>query len=46
MALGRPHGGEAVLVGRDGQVLAEGTPAQIIDNAQVRKVYLGENFRM
>ncbi|HMO45526.1 MAG TPA: LPS export ABC transporter ATP-binding protein [Rubrivivax sp.] len=30
----------------DGAVLAEGTPAQIIDNAQVRKVYLGENFRM
>ncbi len=30
----------------DGQVLAEGTPAQIIDNAEVRKVYLGENFRM
>jgi lipopolysaccharide export system ATP-binding protein len=30
----------------DGQVLAEGTPEQIIDNAEVRKVYLGENFRM
>ena len=30
----------------DGQVLAEGTAQQIIDNAQVRKVYLGENFRM
>ncbi len=30
----------------DGAVLAEGTPAQIIDNAQVRKVCLGENFRM
>ncbi len=30
----------------DGQVLAEGTAAQIIDNAEVRKVYLGENFRM
>ena len=30
----------------DGRVLAEGTPAQIIDNAEVRKVYLGENFRM
>jgi len=30
----------------DGSVLAEGTPAQIIDNAEVRKVYLGENFRM
>jgi len=30
----------------DGQVLAEGTPQQIIDDAEVRKVYLGENFRM
>jgi lipopolysaccharide export system ATP-binding protein len=30
----------------EGQVLAEGTPQQIIDNAEVRKVYLGENFRM
>ena len=30
----------------DGRVLAEGTPQQIIDNAEVRKVYLGENFRM
>jgi lipopolysaccharide export system ATP-binding protein len=30
----------------DGQHLAEGTPQQIIDNAEVRKVYLGENFRM
>ncbi|MFN7723537.1 MAG: LPS export ABC transporter ATP-binding protein [Rubrivivax sp.] len=30
----------------EGAVLAEGTPAEIIDNAEVRKVYLGENFRM
>ena len=30
----------------DGQVLAEGTPQQIIYNAEVRKVYLGEHFRM
>ena len=30
----------------DGLVLAEGTPEQIVENAQVRKVYLGENFRM
>ncbi|MEO7851961.1 MAG: LPS export ABC transporter ATP-binding protein, partial [Rubrivivax sp.] len=30
----------------DGQVLAEGTPAQIVENAEVRKVYLGEHFRM
>jgi len=30
----------------EGQVLAEGTPAAIIDNADVRRVYLGEHFRM
>jgi len=27
-------------------VLAEGTPDEIVANADVRKVYLGENFRM
>ncbi len=30
----------------DGSVLAEGAPADIVDNPQVRKVYLGEHFRM
>jgi lipopolysaccharide export system ATP-binding protein len=30
----------------NGSVLAEGTPPEIIDNAEVRKVYLGEHFRM
>lgn len=30
----------------DGQVLATGTPAEIVDNADVRRVYLGEHFRM
>ena len=30
----------------DGSVLAEGTPQEIVANAEVRKVYLGENFRM
>ncbi len=30
----------------EGRVLAEGTPHEIIDNAEVRKVYLGEHFRM
>ncbi len=30
----------------EGRVLAEGTPQAIVDNAEVRKVYLGEHFRM
>ena len=30
----------------DGQVLANGTPAEIVDNADVRRVYLGEHFKM
>ena len=30
----------------DGNVLASGTPADIVDNAEVRRVYLGEHFRM
>ena len=30
----------------DGKVLAQGTPAEIVDNAEVRRVYLGEHFRM
>jgi lipopolysaccharide export system ATP-binding protein len=30
----------------EGTVLAEGTPTQIIDNPDVRRVYLGEHFRM
>jgi len=30
----------------EGSVLAEGTPHDIVANAEVRKVYLGENFRM
>jgi lipopolysaccharide export system ATP-binding protein len=30
----------------DGQVLAQGTPSEIVNNADVRRVYLGEHFRM
>jgi lipopolysaccharide export system ATP-binding protein len=30
----------------EGSVLAEGTPHEIVANAEVRKVYLGEHFRM
>ena len=27
-------------------VLAQGTPSEIVNNADVRRVYLGENFKM
>ncbi len=30
----------------EGQVLAAGTPAEILYNEEVKKVYLGENFRL
>jgi lipopolysaccharide export system ATP-binding protein len=30
----------------DGRVLAEGTPSEIVNNAEVRRVYLGEHFKM
>jgi lipopolysaccharide export system ATP-binding protein len=30
----------------EGRVLAQGTPAEIVENADVRRVYLGEHFRM
>ena len=30
----------------DGHVLAKGTPSDIVNNADVRRVYLGEHFRM
>ena len=30
----------------EGHVLASGTPAEIVENADVRRVYLGEHFRM
>jgi lipopolysaccharide export system ATP-binding protein len=30
----------------EGRVLAQGTPQEIVNNAEVRRVYLGEHFRM
>ncbi len=30
----------------DGSVLAQGTPSEIVNNAEVRRVYLGEHFKM
>jgi lipopolysaccharide export system ATP-binding protein len=30
----------------EGRVLAQGTPADIVNNADVRRVYLGEHFKM
>ncbi len=30
----------------DGHVLANGTPTEIVENADVRRVYLGEHFKM
>ena len=30
----------------DGTVLAQGTPSEIVNNADVRRVYLGEHFKM
>jgi lipopolysaccharide export system ATP-binding protein len=30
----------------DGRVLAEGMPSEIVNNAEVRRVYLGEHFKM
>ena len=35
----------AYIVG-EGHIIAEGSPQAVLDNARVRKVYLGENFRL
>ena len=37
---------DRIYVMEYGKEIAQGTPQQIIDNAEVRKVYLGEHFRM
>jgi lipopolysaccharide export system ATP-binding protein len=36
---------KAYIVG-EGYIIAEGTPAEVLDNARVRKVYLGDSFRL
>jgi lipopolysaccharide export system ATP-binding protein len=36
---------EAYII-NEGSVLAQGTPAHIIENPEVRRVYLGDSFRM
>ena len=30
----------------EGQVLMSGTPGEVVENENVRRVYLGENFRI
>ena len=30
----------------DGRIIAEGTPVEILENEQVRDVYLGNNFSL
>ncbi|HQU14945.1 MAG: LPS export ABC transporter ATP-binding protein [Chromatiales bacterium 21-64-14] len=37
--------GRAYIIS-EGQVIAEGTPADILENQQVREVYLGHHFRL
>ena len=38
--------GDPLHAGSDGHVLAKGTPSEIVEHAEVRRVYLGEHFRM
>lgn len=35
----------AYIVG-EGHIIAEGSPTEVLDNAKVKQVYLGENFRL
>lgn len=37
---------EKAYIVSEGHIIAEGAPKNILDNAKVRKVYLGENFRL
>lgn len=37
---------EKAYIVSEGRIIAEGAPTQVMDNATVRKVYLGENFRL
>ena len=39
-------GGPSFLSFHDGQVLMSGTPADVVENENVRRVYLGDNFRI
>ena len=42
----RVGAGESVLSVQEGEVLASGRPDEIVYNESVRKVYLGEHFRL
>lgn len=37
---------EKAYIVSEGHIIADGAPKQILENATVRKVYLGENFRL
>lgn len=37
---------EKAYIVSEGHIIADGAPEQVLDNATVRKVYLGENFRL
>ena len=37
---------ERAFIVESGNILAQGTPEEILNNQQVRKVYLGENFKI
>lgn len=37
---------ERAYILAEGMVIAEGTPAELLENATVRKVYLGEDFKL